>query len=144
VMSHKSKRGDPTFNLLSGTIYGRKIRPDLRLKIYNSTRQTFLGSSVKVANQGATRRKGLLGRTHLPPGDGLWIIPCEAIHTFGMQFPIDLVYLDRKNRVKKLRSNVRPWRLSVCLTAYSLLELASGTIRNTQTQRGDILEVYTE
>jgi uncharacterized membrane protein (UPF0127 family) len=61
-----------------------------------------------------------------------------------MQFPIDLVYLDRKNRVKKLRSNVRPWRLSVCLTAYSLLELASGTIRNTQTQRGDILEVYTE
>ena len=69
-MSHKSKRGDPTFNLLSGTIYGRKIRPDLRLKIYNSTRQTFLGSSVKVANQGATRRKGLLGRTHLPPRRG--------------------------------------------------------------------------
>jgi uncharacterized membrane protein (UPF0127 family) len=143
-MSHKSKHGDPTFNLLSGTIYGRKIKPDLCLKIYNPARQTFLGSSVKVANQGATRRKGLLGQTHLAPGEGLWIIPCEAIHTFGMQFPIDLVYLDRKNRVKKLRSNVRPWRLSVCLTAYSVLELASGTIRNTRTQRGDILEVSAE
>ena len=144
VTPHKSKRGDPTFNLLSGTIYGRKMKPDLCLKIYNPNRQTFLGSSVKVANQGATRRKGLLGRTHLAPGEGLWIIPCEAIHTFGMQFPIDLVYLDRKNRVKKLRSNVRPWRMSFCLTAYSVLELASGTIRDTHTQCGDVLQLFAE
>jgi uncharacterized membrane protein (UPF0127 family) len=57
-----------------------------------------------------------------------------------MQFPIDLVYLDRDLRVKKVRSDVPPWRLSACLSAHSVLELASGTIRRTQTRRGDKLE----
>jgi uncharacterized membrane protein (UPF0127 family) len=57
-----------------------------------------------------------------------------------MQFPIDLVYLDRKNTVRKVCDSVRPWRLSACLSAHSILELPSGTIRNTLTQRGDTLE----
>jgi uncharacterized membrane protein (UPF0127 family) len=79
-----------------------------------------------VADRGATRRKGLLGRDGLSAGEGLWILPCEAVHTFCMRFPIDLVYLDRKHQVKKVRSDVRPWRLSACLSAHSVLELASG------------------
>jgi uncharacterized membrane protein (UPF0127 family) len=62
------------------------------------------------------------------------------VHTVGMQFPIDLVYLDRKNQIKKLRSAVRPWRLSACLLAHSVIELPSGAIRSTHTQRGDTLE----
>jgi uncharacterized membrane protein (UPF0127 family) len=57
-----------------------------------------------------------------------------------MRFSIDLVYLDRKKRIKKLRSKVPPWRLSACLSAHSVLELAAGTICNTQTERGDLLE----
>jgi hypothetical protein len=57
-----------------------------------------------------------------------------------MKFPIDLVYLDRKKKVKKVRSDVPPWRLSACLSAHSVLELASGTIRRTQTRPGDTLE----
>jgi uncharacterized membrane protein (UPF0127 family) len=57
-----------------------------------------------------------------------------------MRFSIDLVYLDRKQRIRKLVSEVRPWRLSGCLTAHSILELPSGTIRGTQTQPGDTLE----
>jgi uncharacterized membrane protein (UPF0127 family) len=57
-----------------------------------------------------------------------------------MKFPIDLIYLNRKNQIRKLRSDVPPWRLSACLSAHSVLELAPGTIRNTQTQRGDTLE----
>ena len=67
-------------------------------------------------------------------------MPCESVHTFGMKFPIDLVYLDRKKKVKKVRSDVPPWRLSACLSAHSVLELASGTIRTTQTRPGDTLE----
>jgi uncharacterized membrane protein (UPF0127 family) len=70
----------------------------------------------------------------------LWIVPCEAVHTFGMQFPIDLVYLDRKHRVRKVRYDVPPSRLSVCLSAHSILELPSGTIHDTQTRPGDTLE----
>ena len=70
----------------------------------------------------------------------MWIVPCEAVHTFGMQFPIDLVYLDRKHRVRKVRSSVPPWRLSACLVAHSIIELPAGTVLQTQTEPGDQLE----
>ena len=123
---------------------GSPARPVTLLKVSNLTRQTVLATRMAVADQGETRRKGLLGRKGLPPGEGLWIIPCEAVHTFGMQFSIDLVYLDRKNRIRKLRSEVPPWRLSACLTAHSVMELAPGTIRNSRTEPGDILEFASE
>jgi uncharacterized protein len=111
-----------------------------RLKIRNLTRQTVLAHSVEVADHGAARRKGLLGRDGLPAGEGMWIVPCESVHTFWMKFPIDLVYLDRNKKVKKVRSSVGPWRLSACLSAHSVLEFAAGTIGATQTQPGDVLE----
>jgi uncharacterized protein len=117
----------------------QQAKPELRLRISNLSRNSELAHCAEVADDGAKRRKGLLGRQELRPGEGLWIRPCEAVHTFGMQFPIDLVYLDRKLRVKKVRSDVPPWRLSACLTAHSVLELASGTIRDTQTKPGDML-----
>jgi uncharacterized membrane protein (UPF0127 family) len=113
---------------------------EMRLRVSNLTRHTLLASSAELADRGEKRRKGLLGRERLLPGEGLWILPCEAVHTFGMRFPIDLVYLDRHHRIKKVRSNVPPWRLSACLAAHSVLELASGTIRDTQTKPGDRLE----
>jgi hypothetical protein len=121
-------------------IQRRREVPDNRLQVLNLTRHTVLATCMEVADSGPKRNKGLLGRNGLGPGEGLWIVPCEAVHTFGMQFPIDLIYLDRNNRIKKLRSDVRPWRLSACFSAHSVLELASGTIRNTQTQPGDALE----
>jgi uncharacterized protein len=119
---------------------GAQVKPNPRLKILNLTRQTVLADYVEVADNGATRRKGLLGRSGLPAGECLWIVPCESVHTFGMKFPIDLVYLDRSKKVKKVRSAVPPWRLSACLSAHSVLELASGTIHRTQTRPGDTLE----
>jgi uncharacterized membrane protein (UPF0127 family) len=118
----------------------RRAEKDIALQVSNRTRQTVLATCMDVADSGEKRRKGLLGQQGLRPGGGLWIIPCEAVHTFGMQFSIDLVYLDRKNRIKKLRTDVRPWRLSACLSARSVLELAAGTIQATQTKLGDRLE----
>jgi uncharacterized membrane protein (UPF0127 family) len=91
---------------------------------------------MEVADSGPKRNKGLLGREGLSSGEGLWIIPCESVHTFWMRFPIDLVYLDSK----KLVSALPAWRLSACLRAHSVLELPAGTIRITQTQPGDTLE----
>ncbi len=105
----------------------------MRFRISNLTRQTVLAGRAEVADREATRRKGLLGRDGLAPGEGLWILPCEAVHTFGMRFPIDLVYIDRKQRVRKVRSAVRPWRMSACLFAHSVIELAAGTILATKT-----------
>jgi hypothetical protein len=99
-----------------------------------------VATCLEVADSGPKRNKGLLGRKGLAAGEGLWIIPCESVHTFFMQFAIDLVYLDRKNKIRKICESVPPWRLSVCLSAHSILELPAGTIRSTETQRGDTLE----
>lgn len=110
------------------------------MRVSNVSRRTVLAECVDVADRGEMRRKGLLGREQLAPGEGLWILPCEAVHTVGMRFPIDLVYLDRQHRVKKIKSAVPPWRLSACLSAHSILELTAGAICNSQTRPGDQLE----
>ncbi len=113
---------------------------EVYLRVSNITRHTVLATRMEVAGTSEKRSKGLLGRQCLLPGEGMWIAPCEAVHTFFMRFSIDLVYLDRKKRVMKTRSAVPPWRLSACLSAYSVLELPAGTIRSTQTTAGDTLE----
>jgi uncharacterized membrane protein (UPF0127 family) len=118
-----------------------RTEPVERLQVSNLTRETVLATCLEVASKGATRRKGLLGRDRLAPGEGLWIIPCEAVHTFGMRFPIDLVYLDRKQLVRKVKTNVIPGRLSACLSAFSTIELPAGTVLDTQTKPGDRLEL---
>jgi uncharacterized protein len=109
--------------------------------VRNLNKDTELADKLEVAGSGPKRSKGLLGREGLGPGEGLWIIPCEAVHTFFMRFPIDLVYLDRKHRVKKTSANVPAWRFSGCLSAHSVLELPAGTIQKTNTERGDVLEI---
>ncbi len=111
------------------------------MEVLNLSRGTRLGDAVEVADRGPTRTKGLLGRKGLAKGGGMWIIPCESVHTFGMQFSLDLVYLDRKHRVKKVRMSVAPWRLSACLSAHSIIELPEGTIRHSQTEEGDQLKL---
>jgi len=113
---------------------------ETRLRVTNLVRDTVLATCLEQAGTGATRSKGLLGRKDLPTGGGLWIVPCESVHTFWMQFPIDLVYIDRKKQVKKLLSNVPPWRLSACISAHSIIELPAGTIERTLTCVGDRLE----
>lgn len=112
------------------------------LKIENLTRQTELASCAEVADTAASRNKGLLGRSSLPSGGGLWIVPCASVHTFFMKFPIDLVYINRRKKVTKVRSRVGPWRLSVCFFAHSILELPAGTVDSTQTRRGDQLDFH--
>jgi uncharacterized membrane protein (UPF0127 family) len=111
--------------------------------VRNQTRNAVLGDAVEVADTSTKRRVGLLKHERLDPGDGLWIIPCESVHTFFMKFPIDLVYLDKKRRVKKVRNAVPAWRLSACFTAHSILELPAGTVEKTGTVAGDELLIET-
>ena len=109
----------------------------------NETRNTVLAEAADLANTSATRRTGLLKHERLEPGDGLWIVPCESVHTFFMKFPIDLVYLDKRRKVRKVRRAVPAWRLSACLTAHSVLELPAGTVERTGTAVGDELAMDT-
>jgi len=111
------------------------------IKVVNLTRNTGLAHHVELAGDGRERRKGLLGRASLADGEGLWIVPCEAVHTFCMRFAIDLIYLDRHHKVLKTRSHVHPWRLSACLRDHSVLEVAAGVVGKTGTQPGDRLSL---
>ena len=106
----------------------------------NLDRGTVLADAADVADTSAKRRTGLLKHSSLEPGAGLWIAPCEAVHSFGMKFAIDLVYLDRKKKVRKIRRGMVPRRLSACLTAHSVLELPVGAIDASRTEAGDQLE----
>jgi uncharacterized membrane protein (UPF0127 family) len=126
--------------MLGGLAKSRRQEPSPHWTISNLTRGTVLAEQVEVADRGAKRRKGLLGRDGLEPGEGLWIVPCESVHTFGMRFAIDLVYVDRKLRVRKVRSGVPPWRMSACFSAHSVIELASGAALAAKTQVGDQLQ----
>ena len=105
----------------------------------NQTRNTVLGDAVDVADTSEKRRVGLLKHARLDPGSGLWIVPCESVHTFFMKFPIDLVYLDKQRKVRKVRHAVPAWRLSACLSAHSILELPAGTAEESGTLPGDEL-----
>ncbi len=109
------------------------------MRVTNVTRKTILAEAADVADTSAKRRAGLLKHASLPKGEGLWIAPCESVHTFFMKFPIDLVYLDKKKKVKKVRHSVPAWRISACLTARSVLELPAGMAAETQTEVGDQL-----
>jgi uncharacterized membrane protein (UPF0127 family) len=113
----------------------------LKILVRNHTRNTVLAESADMADTSAKRRTGLLKHERLNPGEGLWIVPCESVHTFFMKFPIDLVYLDKQKKVRKVRHRVPAWRLSVCLSAHSILELPAGTLEQTGTQVGDELVV---
>ena len=70
----------------------------------------ILGVKARVACTFAQRARGLIGTRELPPGEGLLIERCNAIHTFFMSFAIDAVFLDRKNRVVKTVRGISPWR----------------------------------
>ena len=71
------------------------------------------GVTAEVARSFRARLKGLIGRQSLPPGRGLLILKCNAIHTFFMRFPIDATFYDREDRVVKTVRDIRPWRLFV-------------------------------
>jgi uncharacterized protein len=110
------------------------------LRVWNTTRGIELGDRIGVADTGVTRRTGLLNRTSLDTGEGLWIVPCEGIHTFLMNFPIDVVFLNKHRKVVKIRKNMGKWRMSMCLRAYSVLELPAGLLEKTGTGKGDVLK----
>jgi uncharacterized membrane protein (UPF0127 family) len=112
--------------------------------VYNRTRETFVATETVVANDYFRRLVGLLGKTKAWArlGRGLWIIPSRGVHTIGMLFPIDLIFLNKDKEVVHLEEHVRPFRISrVFLQACSVLELPAHTIYHSGTKVGDRLEI---
>lgn len=115
-----------------------------RFVVVNQSRGTCLASRAEKADSLLRRMKGLIGREQqdFTDGCGLWIVPCDGVHTFGMRFPIDVAYLDSKYRVMKVYHHMRRFRLgAIKLTAHSVLELPAGTLARTATEVGDTLNI---
>ena len=112
-----------------------------KLKATNTTRGTILADRADVADTSAKRRQGLLKHTGLAPGEGLWIVPCEGVHTFFMKFPIDVVFLNKQRKILKIRPRMGRSRIALSLRAHSVLELPAGRLAETGTQKGDQLQL---
>ena len=111
------------------------------MQAINVTRHQILADRLAVANTFLSSLKGLIGRTCLLPDEGLWICPCQSIHTLWMRFSIDVLFLDSANSVIYLVERMKPFRISRHLSrAWSVVELPAATIQLTGTQLGDQLE----
>ena len=111
---------------------------------FNRTREAYLATALAVADTHWTRLRGLLGLAvdDFRNGAGLWIVPCRGVHTLGMGFPIDVVYLDRAMTVIDVQAEVRPWRVTpVRRQAASVLELPCHIAAETKTAIGDRIEI---
>lgn len=95
---------------------------------------------VEVARSMRKRLRGWLGRGRAPAGHGLWLVPCDAVHTFAMRFAIDLVFVDAGGRILRIDTRVPPWRLCLCVGAYSVIELGAGEALRLGLAQGDHLE----
>jgi uncharacterized membrane protein (UPF0127 family) len=108
--------------------------------VYNLTRQCFLGLHVTVADTVVARLRGFIGKLKLNSDEGLWVVPSKGIHTVGLKFPLDLLYLDAEFQVIHVVEHLPSFRIAPFKAqAKSVLELPTHTIYWSQTQPGDQL-----
>jgi len=110
------------------------------MRIENRTRKSLVGSRVELASTLWGRLRGFIGRPEPIPGEGMLLWPCNAVHTFGMSFDLDVLFLDDSGRVLEMIQSVPPWkRTSRVPGARYALEGPTGMIESSQTEVGDLL-----
>ncbi len=109
---------------------------------FNITRQSFINLGVTVADTPLARLRGLIGKMRLRSDEALWIVPSHGIHTIGLLFPIDVIYLDAQLRVLNLAEHLGPLRIApVKWQCASVLELPARSVYDSGTQVGDQLMI---
>jgi uncharacterized protein len=109
--------------------------------LVNATRKTVISDHCRFANSVFKRMVGLLNRKQFTPGEGLLFDRCYGIHTFGMRFSIDVVFLDREYKVIRTVPALPPFRTCAVRQAVYVLELPVGSIASSGTQAGDQIQV---
>jgi uncharacterized protein len=112
-------------------------------RLINRTNSIVLAEAVETAFDSRSRRTGLLGREALGADAVLAIAPCNAVHTIGMRFPIDLLFITRAGYVTKRVLGLRPGRIAASLSAFAVLEFAAGQPAVAATPVGDRVAVDT-
>lgn len=112
------------------------------MKIINVTKGVILAEEAVIAETFFTRIRGLLGRKEFRAGQALVIKPCNSIHTFFMRFPIDVLFIDKNNKVVSATPALAAFRISkVYFNAAYVVELPAGVLKTTATSVGDLLEI---
>ena len=112
------------------------------LRAVNKTRGVPIITRGVLADTWWTRLKGLLGHAPLQSGEGLLLKGEKAIHTVGMGFPIDVLFLDRTGKIVHLMTDMGPLRFSPFVSrAANVLEIAAGQAAQTGTTLGDQIEI---
>ena len=101
-----------------------------------------VASTIECAFDSASRRKGLLGRAALPDDAAIIIAPCNSIHTFFMQFSIDVAFVARDGHIVPCQSR------GVCvedphggMRAFAVVELSAGALDRADTKENDRLRL---
>jgi len=109
------------------------------MTLINDRTRKIIAHAVEVADTRASRRRGLLGRTHMDAGSALMLIPCFSVHTAFMRFAIDLIFLDGNGCVVRTVSRLAPWRAAVSWRARTVVELPAGSLERCAVEPGDHL-----
>jgi uncharacterized membrane protein (UPF0127 family) len=109
--------------------------------IIKDSKGEIICERTRVAGTFVSRLIGLMFSKDLGNSSGLLIAPCNSIHTFFMNYSLDIVFLDRKFRVVKVIRDIRPWRMSwMYFRAHQVLEMKAGTLKS-NIEAGDNFEV---
>jgi uncharacterized protein len=112
------------------------------VKIINTTKNIVLADDAIIAATVFKRLKGLLGRKSIENGEALVIRPCNSIHTFFMRFPIDVLFVDKANKVIAVLNTFPSFRVSkIYFSAAYVIELPAGSLKTTSTSVSDQLEI---
>jgi len=108
------------------------------VKAQITNKNILLAETVETADSFIKRLKGLMGSSYLEEGAGLLLVPCKSIHTWFMNYPIDVVFLDKRNVIVEILHSVPPYRIGpIVKEAFSALELKAGTCRTLDISSGD-------
>ena len=112
------------------------------MELINKTKNTLLAKDIVIANTPFKRMKGLLGKKEFREGQALILKPCNSIHTFFLRFAIDVLFVDKENKIIEAISCLKPFRLTRIYWVSALaIELPAGIILSRQTQAGDTLSI---
>ena len=111
----------------------------MNVALINERTRKPVATQVEIAATRRTRRRGLLGRNGLDEASAMLLAPCAAVHTAGMRFAIDVVFVDRQGYAVKVVRNLRPWRIALAAGGRAVIEMAAGSLAWGQVLPGDRL-----
>lgn len=113
--------------MIAGTIY-----------LDSDYRNVLIPEVLRTANM-LERMRGLLGRPSPEKHQALLIVPCSSIHTFFMDYPLDLAFLDKHWQITRLIPSIKPWRMAWAPGSAMVLEMQANTMENMSLSHGQTL-----